>query len=293
MKNLATSLLAASALLLAPLAACDSSSGGGSTTPKNTNSVDATVSGSSSAEVKNEQANATPNQFGAGIAGSILNLWMLGQDGTTVSVIVDTSVTPLPGTVPVGVPTEASAWVTMTSSTAMIYNTFDGSGTVTINQCPASNGTGLTGTFNNVKLKSVVDGSEITLDGSFNLLVGVADGTLVCKSTSTETDTVGGDDTTTSGSCNDATCDGPCCPYVQCQSQCAFTCVTGADCMSGNGPACQACVTGCWSQCGASAECTNAADDVVGCANQHGCDPQSEDTSCVEANCCAELRAMY
>ncbi|TNF25340.1 MAG: hypothetical protein EP329_23230 [Deltaproteobacteria bacterium] len=294
MKTLATSLLAASALLLAPLAACDSSSGGGGGTPANTNSVNATVSGGASATVENEQANAAPNVFGAGIAGSVLNLWILGQDGTTLTVIVDTAVTPLPATVTVGVPTEASAWITMTSSMAMIYNTFDGSGTITLNHCPAANGAGITGSFDGVSLKSELDGSVVKLDGSFNLIVGTAAGTLTCKSTGSDTtDTVGGDDTTTSGSCEDDVCDGPCCPYVQCQAQCAFSCVTGMACMSGDGPGCQACIAGCWDQCNASAACKTAADAVMSCGTAHGCDLASDDTTCVETHCCAELKTMY
>jgi len=295
MQNLVTRTLAVSALLcLVPLTACESSSGNGTTTPKQTNSVDATVSGSASAQVQNEQANPAPNVFGAGVAGGTLSLWITGQDGTFVTVIVDTEATPIPATVTVGEPTVATAWVTMSSSTAMIYNTFDGSGTITINQCPAANGAGLTGTFNNVKLKSELDGSEVTLDGSFNLLVGAYAGGLTCKSepVNNEPDVIGGDDST-GGSCTQETCDGPCCPYVACQTQCAFACVTSPDCMGGDGVACNACVLGCWDECDASAACISAIDALASCAETHGCDTSGEDTTCAETHCCSELQAAY
>lgn len=280
------------AVLLSPVAACDSSGGGGGT-PAQTNSVDASFSGSASGAVKNEQSTPQANVFGAGIAGGVLNLWITGQDGTNVSVTIDTAATPLPASVPVGVPTEASAWVSMTTPLPGIYNTFAGSGSVTVNQCPGGANVALTGRFDGVRLRSELDGSEITLNGSFNLVVGAAAGALTCKSAPvTESDTIGGD-TSSSGSCEQATCDGPCCPYVACQTQCAFACVTGAACMGGDGPGCNACVVGCWDQCDASTECKNAIGALASCADQHGCDTSGEDTSCAETYCCAELEAAF
>lgn len=289
------------ALAVVATGACgDDGGSGGTTTPSNTNSVNATVSGgaSGSTPVKNTQSDAAPNVFGAGIAGDTLSLWIVGSDGTTLTAILETTDHSLPGTVALGVPTESAAWITMTV-VPHIYNTFAGSGTVTVNQCPKVVGEGLTGRFNGVKLRSELDGSEVTLDGTFNLITATVAGALNCTAPTTEPqpDVIGGDaveptdtNTSTPTTCEAETCDGPCCPYGECMATCELSCFSS--CFM-DPTSCASCASGCLDSCNVSAACRTAATALDACGEAAGCDPMAEDESCLEAHCCAELKAAW
>ncbi len=296
------------ALLAAPLvtAGCEAGSsggaagtgsGGGTTAPENTNKVDASTTGAAELQVKGTQPTPDPNSFGANIGDARLTLLLLGDDGTAITAILDTTNSPLPGEVPVGTPNEVS-WVTVAVPTAgHVYNTFEGSGAVVINQCPGGPGDAFTGSFNGIRLKDEVQQGEITLNGTFNLMVATAAGPgLNCKPTTSGPDASTGTDTTTGGDtgpvdlCPMETCDGPCCPFAQCIGQCQLDCVMQT-CLS-NPAGCEQCMTGCYPQCNVSAACQTAADAVQACSVANGCDSvDDEDDTCLKTHCCTELQA--
>lgn len=300
--------LGLSALLALPLAAsgCDAGSsggsagtggGGGTPTPTNTNKVEASATGDAELHVTGTRPTAEPKVFGANIADGVLQLWMVGDDGTTVTAILDTTAAALPGEVPVGVPTQAASWVTVTVPTSgHVYNTFDGSGTVVVDQCPGAAGTAFTGSFHGIRLKDELQQGEIVLNGTFNLMVAAVSGPgLNCKAVAPEPDASSGTDTTTTGDAGPAdpcpinTCDGPCCPFAQCISSCEFNCAMNT-CMT-DPMGCDTCMTGCYPGCDVSAACQTAADAVNQCSEKAGCDPMAEDDVCIKTHCCAELRA--
>ena len=285
-------MMMAAALTLTLAGACGDDGGGGSNTPANTNSVSATVSGGAGGptSLQGNQPQGTVNVFGAAVAGDVLNLWITASNGTTLTVIVQTTDHALPGTVAVGVPTQSDAWVTMTM-VPMVYNTFEGSGTITVNHCPKLAGDGLTGRFNAVRLKSELDGAEVTLDGTFNLVTASVAGALNCQApVEPGPDTVGGDTTTNPGVCDSATCDGPCCPFAECMTSCQLTCFSG--CFM-NPSSCLGCTTGCLDTCNVSADCRTAALALDACGTEAGCDPMAETDTCLETHCCTELKAAW
>lgn len=267
---------------------CDSDKDSGPAPTEN--KVNATVSGGTSATVQGTQATPSANVFGAGIAGTLLNLWMISSDGSVITVVIETANSPLPGQVQLGTPAQSDSWINMTlANPPGVFNTAAGSGTITINECPKAVNDVVTGTFNDITVKNEVGGADSQLSGSFNLVVATVAGALNCQGGQPQPDT--GGDTPATPTCDLSTCDGPCCPYVTCVNNCYLNCFMSPACMGMDPTACANCAWDCWDGCNVSAECKTAIEAVETCGNQNGCNPADEDQSCIETHCCAEMDA--
>lgn len=292
--------------------------GGGSTSTgepadSTKNEADVQVSGSESKDIEAESTETTDSTtFGGGIAAEILNLFITSSDETAISVVIDTAKVELPGSVTVGDFFDSPpAYITMTSisgTTTKIYKSFAESGTLTIDQCPTEAGVAVTGKFNGTKLRQEGGSDEVTLNGTFNLVVAAAaNPTLHCKAPAVEPEPEPSPEPATGGGCPEKrTCDGPCCPYAECigtcQAKCAGFDLTNPFAPPGEGPCaqagqeqeCIACMEGCYDECEVSAACKTAGTALGQCAENAGCDPAAEDSdTCVEEHCCDELHATF
>ncbi len=290
------------------MVACDGPGGSGSggppanqtPQPTQTNKVDAQVKDGSGAatDVDGEQAQPSEGAFGGGIAGTVLNLWMTSSNGTLISVVIDTATHELPATVQIG-EVNSTAFVTMTQTLPMpgVFVSGANSGSITINQCPKAAGEALTGAFGGIKLTSEAGGGEVTLSGTFNLMVGPVSGALQCKVvTQPQPDAGPTDDVPTGGSCDMGTCDGPCCPYQACLASCSAACMASPACQNPNPAdpfACMTCSLGCFEECGVSQQCMDALEAVNTCEENAGCFEFEDEAyeACGDQHCCAERKA--
>jgi hypothetical protein len=126
--------------------------------------------------------------FGAEIAGSFLRVW--GDDPVNAHLVIniDTAGEPVPGEVAMHVPGDR-AWSLLLLQDGFgrgavgAYDTFDQSGSITVNECPVAAGDRVTGTFNSLKLNPLaMDMPPLTVTGTFSVVVLKAQGSLGCAS---------------------------------------------------------------------------------------------------------------
>ena len=124
--------------------------------------------------------------FGAEIAGSFLRVW--GDDPVNAHLVVniDTAGEPVPGEAAMHVPGDR-AWTLLLLQDGFgrgavgAYDTFDQSGSITIDTCPAAAGDRVTGTFNSLKFNPLSTGAPpLTVTGTFSVAVLKAQGSLGC-----------------------------------------------------------------------------------------------------------------
>lgn len=284
------------AVAIMGLAACDSGSsdsgdGGGSgktgaQASDKKYAVEASLDGGGGGEIKGETDQQVEGQFMATVAGGELVVYLVGADGTIIFFQMDMNQVKIPGPVTVTGDLGGAAYLNVT--TPMGVWTADGSGNVKIDSCPDAMAAELIGSFTNVGLVSELDGSRNKLNGTFKATVSMSDGSHKCEAATT-TDPGTGEGPP---GCDAGTCDGPCCPYMECLFECTTECMTGV-CMD---PAkmmeCMTCSVGCMDECGVSDECKAAAAALNECAAEHDCDGGTPDEDpCVGQNCCAEYKA--
>lgn len=94
--------------------------------------------------------------------------------------------------------------------------------------------------------------------------------------------------------CSIEGCDGPCCPYGPCMNSCQLNCFNTScqDPFKFND--CMVCLQSCFESCGVSTICQNCLNDLMTCADDHGCDysPPSEN-ECIGANCCDVYKTCF
>jgi hypothetical protein len=283
------------AVAIMGLAACDSgssdsSSGGGGDGKTGAQAsdkqyaVEANMDGG--AEIKGEADQQAEGQFMATVAGGELVVYLVGADGTIIFFQMDMNQVKIPGPVTVQADLGAAAALTVTSLTGVWEA--DGSGNVKIDSCPDAMGAELIGSFTNVGLANVADGSKSKLNGTFKATVAMSDGSHVCEAATT-TEPEGGEGPP---GCDAGTCDGPCCPYMQCIYECSTACALGVCQDPMKMMECMTCTAGCMDECGVSDECKTAAQALNECAAEHECEGGTpEEDPCVGANCCAEYKA--
>jgi len=279
------------------LASCGDDEGKKSDTPAKAEkqAFTGTLSGDGApGAVSNEQKDAAPNVFAAGIAGPVLGIWLVPDASAAyaISVTINTDDShKLPGTFNVGAPPADPVFV-MVIQGAMVYES-NGTGTVTINECPKSMGDKVSGKFTGVGLVAVEGGGTLTLDGTFEVgVAAIAGYELVC---------FGGTTPITPGQCDydpDGACTGPCCAMAQCVSMCFMNdCLV--PCMGMDFNACIACGSNCETVVCAehfTTECRTKWEALNTCEAQHGCDDLDDDEAeeaCVADNCCAEVKAAF
>ncbi len=285
------------------LAACDSGGGGGgggTVAPQNTNTASAQIkddSGGTTAPIEGSQPAGGEGIFGAGISGTILNIWITSNSGSLLSAVIDTATYELPGSAAMASPPDAPGFLTVVDALAGSTKASTG-GSIVINQCPKAMGEAFTGRFDNVALRDEISGATSTLTGDFNLKVLTKAGDLACKAP-VVTNPPTGEDFPAKGvaSCGNLACDGPCCPYIPCLSTCTLACQTGA-CQDPNDfMGCITCVAACPGSCNVSQACIDAAQVVDQCEVTNGCDQIDDETdawdTCMANACCEEIKAAY
>ncbi len=251
-------------------------------------------------EIPDDQAGQETS--GAAIVGSLLHIYLVAPNGSTVTAIIETSEgNTAPGSFTLGEPPEGShaSWLDPVNGAAFESR----SGTIVLDDCPQAAGDKVSGKFDNVTVASPFDGSTRTLDGKFNLAVYVANGSLFCASSNNSSKN---NDTPNSSANNAPMCQadmceegGVCCPYTQCIFSCELRCLTqDPACTNPLDPdpiACAGCMEGCLDECNVSQECRTAYGELSACDQQAGCDelPEEESEACTEQNCCSELEAAF
>ncbi len=246
-------------------------------------------------EIPNEQASKETS--GAAIAGSILNIYLVAPNGTTISAVVETTEgIRAPGSFQVGAPPEGSFVTWLAPANGQILNSQ--SGQIKLTGCPKASGDKVVGSFENVELVSEFGGATQTLNGNFDVLLYSVAGELFCTETSEPKPMPNNDPMP--GSCDVQECDaegGSCCPYGQCIFSCEFRCVTQDPACSNPLMAdvvkCAECFEACLDECNVSAECRSDYTSLAMCQQDAGCENEGDDMTCTRANCCTELDAAF
>ncbi len=256
-----------------------------------------------SMNIQGETDTPADKSFSASVGLSDLVIYLLGSDGSLISIIIDTEQSPLPDSVSVGDNLDSAAFITL-ASMGTIYESV--SGTVDIDACPEKDAT-IVGKFNNISLKNVMDESSYTLTGSFKVKIWQSDNTQKCKEVVNTTDgggttqvddndnTASSDDTSTTQTCEMGTCDGPCCPYQQCMVTCELNCMTTTCSDPLKGMECITCFNDCLTSCNVSQECIDKLTAINTCERKNGCEELEFDQqdACSQEFCCTENKAAF
>jgi len=197
----------------------------------------------------------------------------------------------------------SDTYATMTAM-ADIYESV--SGKIKVSGCPGKVNDKFAGKFTNVKLKNVMSGKELTVNGTYTVTVySASDAALICEEVTTGVSETGGKtggetgNTTQCGYESDKCEGGICCLYEECVGSCALSngcldkCSDASQMME-----CMSCMQGCASECEPkmTSECKTAYEKLESCMETNQCGSfLGDDTtlSCAKSSCCEEMNAAY
>jgi len=243
-------------------------------------SFDGTIDGETAS---NEQEQATENQFGAQIAGSVIQIYLVPSASSLIHITGETSETvTLPGNLTISELTYAD------TAGAYLYK----SGTVNLDKCPGAIGDVFTGKLD-VVVENTLDSSTKTIKANFSVTVyNVASPSLNCESGSS-------DDVPACGYSAERCEGGVCCPFVECYNACFIkdclsTCENVNEMME-----CMNCMTNCANvECSEhmTSDCETAYGKLNECMDTNECGDdliEDENIECSRTNCCSELEAAF
>ena len=119
------------------------------------------------------------NTFGAAVYGTMLKVW-LSEGESAIELLIRMDQTTIPGEIVPGVPGNA-AWVVMIIDDSEVYSTQPPSGVITLESCPSEEGALLSGTISGVVLFDMGDMTPVTIEGTFEVVVGDVSGEAICS----------------------------------------------------------------------------------------------------------------
>ena len=118
------------------------------------------------------------NVFGAAIYGHMLKIWVSNGEGV-LELLIRMDQTTIPGEFVPGVPGD-EAWIVMMIGEESVLSTMPPSGLVSLTSCPDAVGVMLAGTVSDVTLFDMGDMTPITVNGSFEVVLGDLEGEAIC-----------------------------------------------------------------------------------------------------------------
>lgn len=257
-------------------------------------------------EGKVDNDKASKENSGASITGTVLTLYLVAPNGTTIQAVVETSdAAQAPGQFTVTAPPDGTFVTWLAPVNGQILNSTGG--TIELTSCPKAVGDQVTGQFKNVILKSEFDDSERTVTGEFDMVVYAKAGDLKCKpvdNTNNQTKNNSSNNSNNANMCTDyEVCDasmGSCCPYAQCMTTCQLRCFqTDPACNDPFSPdpvKCAQCFNGCLDECNVSQACRTDYTALASCEEKAQCDRFGDEDAydtCVKGSCCEEAKKAF